>query len=56
MGRGIINIIIGVVMIAGGLGGRLVLRGTESGTALAVLGAVLVVIGLFRMSRGAAGG
>ena len=47
--RGIINIIIGVVFIAGGLSGRLVLVGTHNGPALAAVGAVLVVVGLVRM-------
>ncbi len=47
--RGIINIIIGVVMVIGGLSGSLVLRGTHSGTALAVIGGGLIVWGLFRL-------
>jgi hypothetical protein len=47
--RGILNIIIGAVMIIGGLSGALVMRGTGSGVALAVLGAVFVVLGLFRL-------
>ena len=45
MTRGILNLIFGGVMIVGGLGGRLVLRGTDSGGALAVVGAVFVVLG-----------
>jgi hypothetical protein len=47
--RGILNIIIGAVMIIGGLSGTFVMRGTESGVALAVLGGVFVVLGLFRL-------
>jgi hypothetical protein len=47
--RGTLNIIIGAVMIIGGLSGSLVMRGTGSGVALAVLGAVFVVIGVFRL-------
>jgi len=47
--RGIISIVIGTVMIIGGLSGKLVMRGTESGVALAVLGGVIVAIGLFRL-------
>lgn len=47
--RGIISIVIGVVMVIGGLSGKLVMRGTESGVALAVLGGVLIAIGLFRL-------
>jgi hypothetical protein len=47
--RGIISIVIGVVMVIGGLSGKLVMRGTESGVALAVLGGVIIAIGLFRL-------
>ncbi len=47
--RGVINIIIGVVFIVGGLTGRLALIGTHNGPALAAIGAVLVVVGLVRM-------
>lgn len=47
--RGIVNIIIGVVFIIGGLTGNLVLIGTHNGPALAAVGGVLVVIGLMRM-------
>ncbi|HUE36526.1 MAG TPA: hypothetical protein VMO20_03985 [Candidatus Acidoferrum sp.] len=46
-----IKIIIGIVFIVGGLSGKLVLLGTQSGIALAVLGAVLVVWGIVRMIR-----
>jgi uncharacterized membrane protein HdeD (DUF308 family) len=46
-----ISIIIGIVMIVGGLSGKLVLIGTQSGIALAVLGAVLVVWGIIKMVR-----
>jgi hypothetical protein len=51
--RGIINIIIGLVFIIGGLSGGLVLKGTQSGGGLAVLGVVLVLLGLFRLTRSA---
>jgi hypothetical protein len=47
--RGIINIILGIVFIIGGLTGKLVLIGTNNGPALAAVGAVLVVVGLVRM-------
>ena len=50
--RGIFNIILGVVFIAGGLSGKLVLLGTHSGGALAVFGLVLIVLGIYRLSRG----
>jgi len=49
--RGIINIIIGLVMVIGGLTGNLVLKGTQSGGALAAIGALLILIGLFRLTR-----
>lgn len=51
-----IKIIIGIVFIIGGLSGKLVLIGTNSGVALAVLGAVLVVWGIVRMVRQKQGG
>ena len=47
--RGVISIVIGLVMVIGGLSGKLVMRGTESGVALAVLGGVVIAIGLFRL-------
>lgn len=43
------NIVIGAVMIIGGRSGQLALRGTNSGGALAVLGAVLVVWGIIQV-------
>ena len=46
-----IKIIIGLVMVIGGLSGKLVLVGTQSGVALAGLGAVLIVWGIVRMVR-----
>ena len=47
---GILNIIIGIVCIVGGLTGKLELIGTHSGTPLAVLGAVLVIWGVVRIA------
>ena len=44
-----VKIIIGLVMVIGGLSGKLVLIGTDSGVALAGLGAVLIVWGIARM-------
>ena len=52
MGRGIVNLIIGGVMIVGGLSGNLVLKGTNSGEALAVFGGIICLFGLFRIFRG----
>ena len=49
MGRGVISIIIGGVMVVGALSGNLVLRGTSSGGALAVVGFVVIGIGIFRI-------
>ena len=46
-----IKIIIGIVFIVGGLSGKLVLIGTNSGVALAVLGAVMVVWGIINLVR-----
>jgi hypothetical protein len=51
--RGIINIVIGVVFIIGGLSGSLVLAGTHSGGALAVAGVFLCLLGLYRLTRSA---
>jgi hypothetical protein len=48
--RGIVNIIFGIIFIIGGLSGKLVLIGTHSGPALAVLGGVLLVVGFLRMA------
>ena len=47
--RGLINIIFGLVFIVGGLSGKLVLIGTHSGPALAALGVLLLILGIFRM-------
>lgn len=38
-------------MVIGGLSGKLALKGTGSGGALAAIGGVLIVIGLFRLAR-----
>lgn len=47
--RGIMNIIIGIIFVIGGLSGHLALRGTHSGPAIAVVGGLLIVFGLYRM-------
>jgi hypothetical protein len=49
--RGILNIVIGVIFIIGGLTGHLALIGTHSGPGLAIVGVVLVVVGLLRVLR-----
>ena len=48
---GVINILIGLVLVGGGLSGNLVLRGTDSGPLLALLGAGLVVYGGYQLWR-----
>jgi hypothetical protein len=47
--RGVLNIVIGLVLVAGGLSGRLVLIGTNSGAALAVIRLFLIGLGGYRM-------
>ena len=47
--RGIVSIIIGIIFIVGGLSGRMVLIGTHNGAALAMVGAGLILQGLYRM-------
>jgi hypothetical protein len=49
--RGVLNIIIGLVMVIGGLSGNLVLKGTQSGGALAAIGAFVILLGLYRLTR-----
>jgi hypothetical protein len=46
------NILIGVFFVIGGLSGSLVLRGTGSSGALAVVGLVLIVLGVVQLGRG----
>ncbi len=48
--RGVVNIIIGLIFIVGGLSGKLAMRGTQSGGALAVIGVFLLGLGVFRMA------
>ena len=45
-----IKIILGVVFIIGGLSGKLVLIGTNSGVALAVVGVGMVIWGIARIA------
>jgi C4-dicarboxylate transporter len=46
-----LNIIIGIIFIIGGLSGQLVFKGTSSGGLLAVVGVVLVIWGAYRLSQ-----
>jgi hypothetical protein len=50
--RGIINIVIGAVMLIGGLSGAVVMRGTHSSMAIEILGGILILIGIYRLTRG----
>lgn len=45
------NIGFGVACAAGGFSGKLVLLGTNSGTALGVVGLVLVGVGIYQLIR-----
>ena len=45
------NIILGIVFIVGGLSGKLALIGTDSGPALAVVGAGLLIWGIVQQLR-----
>lgn len=45
------NILIGIVFIVGGLSGKLALIGTDSGEALAALGAGLLIWGVVQLMR-----
>jgi hypothetical protein len=49
--RGIVSIAIGLVLIVGGLSGKLVLIGTNSGPALALVGVVIAGIGVARVIK-----
>ena len=51
MGAAIFNLVIGGVMIAGGLSGKLVLFGTGSSEALAVIGGLIVAHGAYQAFR-----
>jgi hypothetical protein len=45
------NILIGLVFVIGGLSGKLALKGTGSGPALAAVGGALILWGFFQLSR-----
>ncbi len=47
----VINIVIGLVFVVGGLSGSLALRGTGSGPLLALLGGTLIAWGVFGLMR-----
>ena len=45
------SVIVGLVFIAGGLSGQLALVGTNSGTALAVVGVLILGRGIYRLRK-----
>jgi hypothetical protein len=49
--QNMLNIVWGLIMIAGGASGKLALRGTDSSGALMVVGGILIAVGIFQMSR-----
>lgn len=51
MSAGVWNVIIGLLMLAGGLSGRFSLLFTHSSTALAVVGGVIAVVGGYQIAR-----
>lgn len=50
------NIVVGIIFVIGGLTGNLALRGTNSGEAIAVVGAGLVVWGIVQVVKARQGG
>lgn len=50
------NIVFGLVFIVGGLSGNLALRGTNSGPALAALGAGMLVWGIVQVVKARSAG
>lgn len=44
------NLLFGIIMVIGGMSGKLAIRGTGSSTALIVIGGALTCFGLFQMS------
>lgn len=50
------NIIIGLVFLIGGLSGKLVIRGTESSSAAAIVGGALLVWGIVQVVRARSSG
>jgi hypothetical protein len=52
---GIINIVVGLLMVAAGLSGKFVLIGTHSGLLLAVVGGIVFGLGCWRLIQGRSG-
>jgi hypothetical protein len=55
MSAGVWNVIIGLVMLAGGLSGRFSLLFTNSSLALAVVGGVIAAVGGYQIVRARGG-
>jgi hypothetical protein len=49
--RGIISIVFGLIFIIGGLTGKLHLRFTDSGYALAGVGVLFIGLGIYRIAK-----
>ena len=49
--RGIISIVLGLIFIIGGLTGKLQLRFTDSGYALAGVGLCFIALGIYRITK-----
>ena len=49
--RGVLNIVFGLIMLVGGLSGKLPLIGTNSSVALAAIGAAVLVWGIVQFVR-----
>jgi hypothetical protein len=47
----VLNIVIGAVLVVAGLSGELVLRGTDSGPLLALLGGAVALFGVYQLAR-----
>ncbi len=46
------SLIMGILMVVGGASGKLVLIGTNSSTALTIVGVIIAAFGLFQMLAG----
>ena len=51
MGAAIFNIVVGLVCLVGGATGQFALIGTNSTTAMAVVGGVILAIGIYQAVR-----
>ena len=56
MTRGIVNIILGGIFVAGGASGQLVFIGTSSSLAIIVVGVLLMGFGVWRIVKSRPGG